>query len=292
MSAFTIAIVSPGNMGAAIGARLARHGLRVISPTGRSAASETRARNAGIELVPEAALANADYIFSIIPPKEAVTAAERIARLIAGSKQAPIYIDWNAVSPDTVQKVAAILDGAGVRFVDGGIIGGPPAGDGPGPVLYASGPHASSIEKLGNCGIRFKIMDEPIGAASALKMSYAGITKGLTALGAAMMLAAKRTGCEEALIAELSVSQPQLLTSFRRAIPDMFSKAERWAPELREIAHFIGAGQIESGIYNSIAAFYEGLAADFNHDKTEVSVLAELMKWGHQNQRWRKPANG
>jgi putative dehydrogenase len=278
MSAFTIAIVSPGNMGAAIGARLVRHGLRVISPSGRSAASETRARNAGIELVPEASLAEADYIFSIVPPKEAIATAERVARLIAGAHTKPVYVDWNAVSPDTVSKVATILDGAAARFVDGGIIGGPPAAEGAGPQLYASGPHASLIGKLGDCGIRFKIMDEPIGGASALKMSYAGITKGLTALAAAMLLAANRAGCEEALIAELSASQPQLLTSFRRSIPDMFSKAERWAPELREIAHFIGAGQIESGIYNSIAAFYEGLAADFNHDKTEVSVLAELMK--------------
>jgi len=278
MSAFTIAIVSPGNMGAAIGARLVRHGLRVISPTGLSAASETRARNAGIELVPEASLAEADYIFSIVPPKEAIATAERVARLIAGAHTKPVYVDWNAVSPDTVSKVATILDGAGARFIDGGIIGGPPAAEGAGPQLYASGPHASLIGKLGDCGIRFKIMDEPIGGASALKMSYAGITKGLTALAAAMLLAANRAGCEEALIAELSASQPQLLTSFRRSIPDMFSKAERWAPELREIAHFIGAGQIESAIYNSIAAFYEGLAADFNHDKTEVSVLAELMK--------------
>lgn len=278
MSAFTIAIVSPGNMGAAIGARLVRHGLRVISPTGRSAASETRALAAGIELVPETALAEADYIFSIIPPKEAVATAERIARLIAGSKQAPIYIDWNAVSPDTVQKVAAVLDRTGTRFIDGGIIGGPPASDGPGPLLYASGPHAPLIGELGDCGIRFKIMDGPIGAASALKMSYAGISKGLTALSAAMMLAAKRAGCEEALIAELSASQPQLLTSLRRSIPDMFSKAERWAPELREIAHFIGATRVESGIYDSIAAFYDHLAEDFNHEKKEISVLADLMK--------------
>jgi 3-hydroxyisobutyrate dehydrogenase-like beta-hydroxyacid dehydrogenase len=278
MSAFTIAIVSPGNMGAAIGARLVRHGFRVISPIGRSAASETRARNAGIELVPEAALADANYIFSIIPPKEAVATAERIAGLVASARPKPVYIDWNAVSPDTVRKIAAILDAAGARFVDGGIIGGPPASEGPGPMLYASGPHASSIEKLDDCGIRFKIMDEPIGAASALKMSYAGITKGLTALAAAMMLAAKRAGCEEALIAELSASQPQLLASFRRSVPDMFSKAERWAPELREIAHFIGASRVESGIYDSIADFYEHLAADFNHGKTEISVLAALMK--------------
>ncbi|HVI86646.1 MAG TPA: DUF1932 domain-containing protein [Dongiaceae bacterium] len=278
MSACTIAIVSPGNMGAAIGARLVRHGLRVISPTGRSAASEVRARAAGIELVPETTLAEADYIFSIIPPKEAVATAERIARLIAGSRARPVYIDWNAVSPETVGKVAAILDDAGARFIDGGIIGGPPAGDGPGPLLYASGPHASLIEKLVDCGIRFKIMDGAVGAASALKMSYAGITKGLVALGAAMMLAAERAGCEEALIAELSASQPQLLASFRRSIPDMFSKAERWAPELREIAHFVGAARPESGIYDKGADFYDCLADDFNHGKVDISTLAGLLK--------------
>src|SRR3954451_12161861 len=90
-------------------------------------------------------------------------------------------------------------------------------------------------------GLDIRIVGGGMGAASALKMSYAGITKGLTALGAAMMLGAARAGVAEALYAELAASQPALLAWFTRQIPGMYQKAYRWVAEMEEIAEFLEA---------------------------------------------------
>lgn len=278
MSNPVVAIVSPGSMGAAIGKRLHANGLKVVTPAGRSEASAARARAAGIEIVEESELGEADFVFSIVPPSETLAVASRLAERVGKGSKRPLYIDWNAVSPARAEETAAIIAARGGRFVDGGIIGLPPGPDGPGPLLFASGPDAKELVRLENHGIRFKVLDGPVGVASALKMSYAGITKGTIALGAAMLLAAHRAGCDDALVTELSVSQAQVLAGLQRSIPDMFGKAERWAPEIDQIAAFIGAGRPEGGMYTEMADFYRVIAADLKRDGTVASTLSAILK--------------
>jgi 3-hydroxyisobutyrate dehydrogenase-like beta-hydroxyacid dehydrogenase len=116
-----------------------------------------------------------------------------------------------------------------------------------------------------------------IGAASALKLAYAGINKGTIALGAAMALAAHRAGVEDDLLRELSESQRVLLAQFTRGVPDMFAKAERWAPEMREIADYVERG-VEADIYDAMAELYERLAADFAGSKDEIGVLDQFFR--------------
>ena len=96
------------------------------------------------------------------------------------------------------------------------------------------------------------------------------------ALGAAMMLAAKRAGCDQDLLTELSASQPNMLRGYQHSIPDMFSKVERWVPELEEIASFVGSDRVESGIYEQIARFFAYLAADMKGEKRDIAVLGSL----------------
>ena len=67
-----------------------------------------------------------------------------------------------------------------------------------------------------------------------------GDYKGMTLLAAAMLLGATRAGAADALRAELSESRPALLDRYARSIPDMYPKAYRWAPEMEEIAEFLG----------------------------------------------------
>lgn len=272
-----VGLISPGQMGASIGARLVKHGVRVVTPAGRSAASEARARAAGVTIVPEAELGSADFVFSIVPPARAEATAQRVSALPKGNA-APLFIDWNAVSPAKAIEIGHIVTNAGGKYADGSIIGYPGRPEDPGPLLVASGPDAAGLDALQNRGVRFKIMDRPVGAASALKMGYAGLTKGLMALGAAMFLAAKRAGCDQELLEELAASQPNMLKGFRTGIPDMFGKVERWVPELREIAAFVGHDRVESGIYERIADFYQVLADDVNGPKMEIGVLDALFR--------------
>ena len=261
--AVTIAVVAPGAMGSAVGARLVGRGARVLtSVAGRSAATVARAEAAGMEAVSDEAIAAADIILSIVPPNEALPLASRLAEAISRVEGAPIYVDLNAVNPVTARAVGAALAGCRAVYVDGAIIGLPPGADGPGPSFYLAGDSGNAADTLASHGLVVKTLAGGIGAASALKMTYAGMTKGLTALAAAMILAAQREGAAEALAAEMGASQTELLARLRKSVPDMLPKAYRWVPEMEEIAAFLGEDDPASGMYRAMARFYQRVADD------------------------------
>lgn len=80
------------------------------------------------------------------------------------------------------------------------------------------------------------MIGDEIGQASGLKMSYAALTKGLTAIGTELLIAAHRLGLDEPLWEEVSISQPELAAILTRSIPSMTPKAHRWIGEMEEIA--------------------------------------------------------
>lgn len=272
----TIALTAPGMMGAGIGARLVKNGCRVIVPLSeRSHASRERAEKAGMTHAEWEDLGKADIILSVVSPEYAEATAERIAAACAGSNA--IYADLNAITPARAQRICTIVEKAGMRFADGGIVGPPPRDGGKEPVIYLSGPVAGEAAGLRVYGLRTEVLHGPVGEASALKLSYAGITKGMAALGATMMLAASRAGVEEQLMAELADSQPHLVAQFARQIPDMLPKSGRWVSEMHEIAEFIGTDRPEHGIYRAIAALYENLFDSHRADGDEAAQLRDLV---------------
>jgi putative dehydrogenase len=257
-----IGIIAQGMMGAGVGRRLHESGADVRTLLiGRSEASAERARAAG--MAPAAnereLLSGADFFLSILPPGEAEPLARRLAPTLAALDRKPVYIDCNAVSPQTAGRIGEIIAPTGTDFVDAGIIGGPPR-PGYSPTIYAAGPAASQTAVLRDWGIDWRVIDGPIGAASGLKMSYAGITKGTTAIASAMLLGAARFGCGEALVAELTESQPQMLAHFRNSIPRMYDKAYRWVAEMEEISDFLEQNPPSHDIYAAIARLYRYLA--------------------------------
>ena len=257
-------IIAPGAMGSAVAHRMRERGATVrTSLAGRSVASARRAAECGMTDVASdrELVEGVDIVLSIVPPGEATALAARLKPVLSAVARKPLVIDCNALNPATVAEIASLLAPSGAPFVDGGIIGGPPRLDGMGPRFYLSGPAASGAEMLRDYGVDIRLLDGPVGAASALKMSYAGITKGLTALGTAMMLGAAANGSAPALLAELADSQPNLLAYLRRSVPDMYGKAYRWVAEMREIAGFLGEDAAARQIYGGMAELYEGIAA-------------------------------
>lgn len=273
-----VAIVAQGAMGAGVGARLVERGLRVVtSLAGRSEASAKRAEAAGMVAVSDQECAQADFFLSICPPSEALALAEKMAPLIAGGDRKPIYVDCNAVSPPTKVAIGNVILEAGAPFVDVGIIGLPPK-EGSSPFLHASGPDAGKFGVIGDFGVKVNVIEGPIGAASALKMSYAGITKGITALGSMMMLAATRAGVADKLRAELDRSHPAFIANFQRAVPDMFDKAYRFVGEMEEIADFVGEDPQAQQMYEAFAEFYTRIAADHQGRREETGALSAFLK--------------
>lgn len=274
----TVAVVAPGNMGAGVGRRLTENKVTVLtSLAGRSVESAKRAREAGMQPVEDRTLAEADFFLSIIPPSDALGLAKRLAPVLTAANKKPLYVDCNAVSPPTVQKIADEIAATGCPFIGAGIIGPPPKPGSTNTKIYASGPAAADLAKLNDYGLIVRVLDGPVTAASALKMSYAGITKGFTALGTAMMLAATRGGSADALRAELAESRPDLLRYLSNQVPSMYSKAYRWVAELDEIASFVGDERAEHEMLAAAARLYERIADDFDKEKKEIGVLDRFL---------------
>jgi putative dehydrogenase len=274
-----VAIIAPGNMGAGVARRLTENKVTVLTAlAGRSAASAERARAAGMIAASERELADADFFLSIVPPGEALALARRLAPVLTAANRKPIYVECNAVSPQTMLQIADVIGKTGCSFVAAGIIGPPPKPGSSNTKIYASGPAAADFARLNDYGLIVRVLDGELTAAHALKMSYAGITKGFTALGAAMMLAASRAGSAEALKAELAESQQALLGWLTRQTPNMYSKAYRWVAELDEISSFVGADHPEHEMLSAAARLYERMAADFAGDKQEIGELDRFLK--------------
>ena len=275
----TVAIIAPGNMGAAVGKRLTENKVTVLtSLTGRSEGSANRARAAGMQAASERELAEADFLLSIVPPGDALALAQRLAPALTAANKKPIYVDCNALSPPSVERIASVIAATGCPFVGAGIIGPPPKPGTTNTKFYASGPQAQDFAVLNDYGLIVRVLQGPLTAASALKMSYAGITKGFTALGAAMMLAASRGGSSEALKAELAESQQPLLGWLSRQVPNMYPKAYRFVAELDEIADFVGDDHPEHAMFAAAARLYERFAEDVEGEKTDVGALDKFLK--------------
>ena len=284
VEAETVAIVGTGEMGAAIGRRLREYGARVrTSLAGRSAASARRVERAGLEVRNDDRdlIAGAGFLLSIVPPAQAVAVARRFCGLLNEARPKPVYVECNAVSPATVQGIANLFRDSGCPFIDAGIIGPPPPPlRDPGArrtAIYASGREASLLKQLIAHGLDIELLDGQVGSASAFKMCYAGITKGLTALGAVMIRAATRNGLAAALHEELVRSQPEVLKLLDRRIPDMLPKAYRWVGEMQEIVSFLDDDPAGANIFKGAEQLYTRIAIEMEETAGEKGEEVSLL---------------
>ena len=277
----TVAVIAMGEMGSGVAARLVQRGAVVrTSLAGRSGASGERARAAGVQVVDsdEALVAGVDFILSIVPPARAGELARRLLPAIQAAGPGAVYVDCNAIAPQTVTPIAASFAEAGIAFVDAGIVGGPPSADFS-PRIYASGAQASAFARLNDYGLDIPVLSERIGDASALKMAYAGTTKGSSAVMIAMMLGAARAGVGEAFAAEMMASQAGKLEAAIRQLPAVLKKAYRWDGEMEEIARFLLPETGGAGLFQGAAQLYRDLARDVEAGEgAERLVLLDQIK--------------
>jgi 3-hydroxyisobutyrate dehydrogenase-like beta-hydroxyacid dehydrogenase len=259
MSIRTVALLHPGEMGSAIGACLARRGFRVVwASSGRSPATRSRAVAAGLEDLGsvERALDVADVALSVCPPHGALA----LAREVAGHGYQGIFVDANAIAPQTARSVGRAVEKAGASFVDGGIIGPPPVEAGRSRLYLSGVPEREVAALFAGSNLEAIAMGAPPGAASALKACYAAWTKGATALLAAVRALAESEGIEAALLAEWKLSQPGL-DKRSEAVTVQARKAWRWIGEMEEIASSFEAAGLPGGFHLAAADLYRRLEA-------------------------------
>jgi len=211
----------------------------------------------------------AAWVLSIVPPSDAYAFAQKFLSETStagrpGTSNPPVFVDCNAVNPASVKRISSLFSSP-LSFIDATIIGGPPS-DGYDPTFYACAADQVLLDKfvgLSEYGLKVSALKGEaagIGAASALKMSYAGITKGTTGLFTTMILAAHAASpaTAEALLHELQASQPGLLQRITRTIPPMLPKAYRFVGEMEEIGDFVkdGLGEGESDVHRGLAQVY------------------------------------
>jgi len=251
----TIGILHPGEMGAAIGAALVSAGHEVVwAGEGRSAQTSERAASAGLRDMGTVAevVARGDTVLAVCPPHAALD----LATTVVGMRSTGIYVDANAVSPATATTIAAVVERGGARFVDGGIVG-PPPGAGGGTRLYLSGQEAGTVAGLFvDTDVDAVVLSGEIGAASALKMAFAGWTKGTAALLLAVRAAARAHGVEDALLAEWAGSIPELPAASERAARSAAAKGWRWVGEMEEIAATLDAADLPAGFHEAAAEVF------------------------------------
>jgi 3-hydroxyisobutyrate dehydrogenase-like beta-hydroxyacid dehydrogenase len=260
----TVGLLHPGEMGAAVGGCLVSVGHTVLWDTaGRSRATTGRALAAeltGADLT--TLVSRSSVVLSICPPHAALD----VAGLVAGAGFTGLYVDANAISVATAAQVAAVVEGGGATYVDGGIVGPPPDVAGH-TRLYLSGPQAAEVSALfARSALDARIAEGQPFAASAVKMAYAAWTKGTGALLLAVRALARAEGVERTLLAEWGLSQPALGKQSERSAAAAAAKGWRWVAEMEEIAASMAAAGLPAGFHEAAAEIFHRTAhADDGH---------------------------
>jgi len=278
----TVGIISPGDMGHIVGQVLRKNGLRVIaSLEGRSQRTQKLAKEAEIVDVQtdQALVQEADIILSILVPAQAKSAALRVAKALQEHQADLVYVDCNAIAPATVREISTFITQAGARFVDASIIGPPPRKP-DATRFYAAGPAAHEFAQLAQLGLNISILGDEIGQASAIKMCYAALTKGTTALCTELLTAAHALGVGDALDEELRQSQPAMHKRME-GFPNMPAKSRRWVGEMEEIAQTFASVGLTPKILEGAADIYRfvgqtSLANRTPEDTEPLTNVAEM----------------
>ena len=196
-----------------------------------------RARDAGVNfaLSVEDAVKNSQIIFSAVTAAEALKVAGAVARHLAPGQ---FFLDLNSVSPHTKREAMALIEQAGGNYIDVAVMAPYPPARLKTPLLLG-GTHAYAIsEWLNETGFNSNVHSNTVGEASAIKMCRSVMIKGLEALTAECLSAARQYGIEQEVLASLHASFPSLGWNAQfphYLISRIAEHGKRRAEEMREV---------------------------------------------------------
>ena len=257
-----IGVMSPGDMGQAVAIQLKAMGLSVCTALEhRSERARALAREAELTDVGTVSwlVAECDAVLSIMDPGSAVDFARVAADALRATGSHTLIVDCNAIAPGTVCEIAGLIEQAGGRFLDAGIIGPPPRGKAK-THLYVSGPGAADLEQIAGPQLIVHAIGGGIADASALKMCYGALTKGTQALWLEVLIAAQRLGVAGLLEEQLRQSQAERYNWVLNQFPILPPKAYRWVPEMLEISKTLDAAGMTPKMFQGAADLYRFVA--------------------------------
>src|SRR5262245_20446302 len=259
-----IGIMSIGEMGFHWAKLLKNHGVEVLTyDKDRGEVSRKRAENAGVKSVPSmtALVREAELIVSIVVPFAAKRVASKVAKAAAKAcRKDLLFLDANAISPMTADAIAKTLIPAGVNYVDGCIIGAA-SRMGKGTIVYVSGADAARLQALETFNIPIKVLGTSTNQASAFKVVYAGLTKGLQGLFCELLMGARRFGLMNEIRAQYEESFPGLLDKVSSSIVGLRTHAARRAEEMDELKRTFNHHGLKSFMAPSVQKVLEAIAA-------------------------------
>ncbi|MAM65222.1 MAG: 6-phosphogluconate dehydrogenase [Chloroflexi bacterium] len=270
MAIETVAILSPGDMGHAVGQLLREHELKVVTClTGRSQRTKDLAELAGIADVPDLndMVAQSQIILSISVSEMVPSICQQVADAIKATNANVLFAECNAISPQLSRQMEPIITEAGGRYIDASIVGGPPL-NGSSPRFYASGDNTAEFEGLANFGLDVRDAGTEVGQASGIKMCYAAMTKGSSALYSELLMAAEMMGLSDFVIAEFQSSQPAVLQRMERGLPGVPAKARRWVSEMEEIKDTFEHLGLTPHLFQGVADMYRMIGSTSMGDET------------------------
>lgn len=234
----TIGIISPGEMGYNIAIVLKKHGLEVVTCLrGRSLRTQRLTKQADVRDLPNisAVVDASDLIISVVVPSAALPVGRSLARAIASVKKPALVADVNAISPMTSTAIDEVITAAGGRYMDACIIGSAQKLE-KGATFYISGKYCQEFTVLQDFGLSVKVLGEQIGQASAFKMVYAGLTKGLSSLSVELLLTARSLGLFDQIMERYRLSYPEVADFMVKTLPDLPWRAARRSQEMKELS--------------------------------------------------------
>ena len=263
MAIESVAILSPGDMGHAIGQLLKENELRVLTCLmGRSNRTKQLSEQAGITDVPNMndLVEQSDVLMSVTVSEAVPGLCREIADAVKATGTDLLFAECNAIAPELSKDMDGVLKAGGARYVDASIIGGPPR-NGSSPRVYASGDNASEFEQLRDFGLDVRNLGPQLGRASGIKMCYAAMTKGTTALHTELLIAAEKMGLTKELMAEFSGGQQAAVTRMEGWIPSMPAKSRRWVSEMEEVEKTFNDLGLTPDIFKGVADMYRMIGA-------------------------------
>jgi 3-hydroxyisobutyrate dehydrogenase-like beta-hydroxyacid dehydrogenase len=246
-------------------------------PRDRSAATARRAFDAGLESFDDLPdlLAACDVVISLCPP----AVAEQVAEQVASCSYRGLFVEANAIGPARTEKIAGLVAAAGAEVVDGCVIG-PPPGPHDSARLYLSGPSAQRVAGL-FAGTRLepKIIDGPVGQASALKLAFASYNKAAQALAAVSYALADTYGLRAELYAEAQRVSGAALAA-PEGLPSAAARAWRWGPEMDEAARTLTEAGLPPEFAQAAAAVFDRWAPAKDDFDLDLDTALTLLRAG------------